>query len=101
MKEYKVKQTEAGQRRRYGDTYYTFEVTFYDEIIPRGGTLTADYKEETQRAWCEGLALGRKLTRYSVDRKENRRNAFSAYLERIEPIGEDQYRIIIILPSTH
>jgi hypothetical protein len=99
MKDYhfKVETKEAGQRRRYGDSYYHYVV----EVVSQ-----PDYSEEQAvRQFCTGFL---EPARYSEDKiKELMKKEhdfglnFAPYYTEFKKTGDNTYSYKVTRPSTH
>ena len=92
-KEYKftVENIESGQRRPYGDSYFTYKVK-------------SDSSEFIVKQFCTKV-----LQSAPIDKSERKAHIeekgfggnFTTYVEKFEKIGNNLYRYEAISPSTH
>ena len=81
---FKVETIQAGQKRKYGDSYYEFIVTNECEI---------DYAPSIVEKFCKGFL-------HPPVRFKDSPCHFDS-TETLEKIGDRKYRYYQVLPSTH
>ncbi|WP_142783391.1 hypothetical protein [Changchengzhania lutea] len=84
---------EAGQRRRYGDSYYSYTIKNNSEI---------DYSEHVIKSFCTGFL---KPAISAEKRNELKKDSFDAhfqtYFTEFKKINEREYSYKVVMPSTH
>lgn len=82
---FKVKTIEAGQRRKYGDSYYHFEV----EDLSESGLHEAIVKN-----FCMSFLQPAKS-------REAKREWHESYVTEFKKVGDRKYSYKVTQPSTH
>lgn len=94
---FKIETIEAGQRKKYGDSYYHFIIENASEI---------DYSEHVVKEFCT------KFLKPSIFSESERREAlnkkdahfglnFASYYTQFQKIADRKYVYKVVSPSTH
>ncbi len=94
---FRVTTIEAGQRAKYGDSYYSFEIENLSEI---------DYSEIVVKQFCTNFV---RLARFSKEERDKQisnqsfafGNYFSPYYTEFKKVGERKFIYKVVEPSTH
>ena len=93
---FKVESVEAGQRRKYGDSYYHFIIENASEI---------DYSEHVIKEFCTKFLKPAKFSgkerREALAKSDDFGLNFASYYTEFEKVADRKYVYKVVMPSTH